>query len=193
MLTNDISCKLFVGAHEVKDFYPEDADIAYRLFTTFKGNIEYPELEEGEDATVSLVISANSPVNVSNVCFYYCTFETDADVPQFERYIKINMSEVLDDFYQLAPAELYSLGTSGDDYIVADSYFQEADKTLVIQRDRPGIYVIHYRAYPQKITLETPDDYELSLDPEVEALVPLYMASQLYKDDDNVEHAEHSY
>ena len=63
-------------------------------------------------------------------------------------------------------------------------YFQEADKTLVIERDRPGIYVIHYRAYPQKITLETPDTYEMSLDPEVEALVPLYMASELYKDDD---------
>jgi hypothetical protein len=35
------------------------------------------------------------------------------------------------------------------------------------------------------ITLSTPDDYEMPLDPEVAALLPLYMASELYKDDDN--------
>jgi hypothetical protein len=33
--------------------------------------------------------------------------------------------------------------------------------------------------------LDTPDDYELALDPEVATLLPMYMASQLYKDDDN--------
>jgi hypothetical protein len=120
-----------------------------------------------------------------NVCFYDCDFESDSEVPPYERYIKIKMDEAVSDFYQIAPAELYDLGVSGDQYIVAEKYFQEADKTLVIERNRPGIYVIHYRAYPQHITLETPDTEELSLDPEVAALIPLYMASQLYKDDDN--------
>ena len=33
--------------------------------------------------------------------------------------------------------------------------------------------------------MDTPDDYELALDPEVVTLLPMYMASQLYKDDDN--------
>ena len=180
-----VSCKLYVGEYEVIDFYPEENEINTRQFTTFKGNITYPELEEGEDNTVKIEIIATSPVNVVNMCFYNCSFETDEEVPQYEKYIKIKMDDVLSDFYQLAPAEMYDLGTSGSQYIVADKYFQEADKTLVIERNRPGIYVIHYRAYPQQITLETPDTYEMSLDPEVEALVPLYMASQLYKDDDN--------
>jgi hypothetical protein len=44
---------------------------------------------------------------------------------------------------------------------------------------------VYYKAYPDQITLDTPDDYELPLDPEVATLLPLYMASQLYKDDDN--------
>jgi hypothetical protein len=179
-----ISCKLFVGEHEVKDFYPEDNEIDPRVFTTFKGNIEYPELEEEEDSTVSIVISANSPVSITNMCFYGVEFLTDADVPQYEKYINIKMDDVVSDFYQLAPAELYDLGLSGNDYIVADKYFQEADKTLVIPRSEKGIFRIHYRAYPQQITLETPDDTELALDPEVAALVPTYMASVLYKDDD---------
>ena len=178
------SCKLYVGTHEVKDFYPEGNEINYKVFTTFKGNIEYPELAEGEDSTVSLLISATTPVNISNVCFYGAAFESNADVPPYEKFIRICMDEVLDDFYQLAPAELYNV-SAGDDYIVADNYFQEADKTLIIQRNKPGIYIIHYRAYPQQITMDTPDDTVLSLDPEVAALIPLYIASQLYKDDDN--------
>ena len=44
---------------------------------------------------------------------------------------------------------------------------------------------MYYKKYPQSITSETEDDYEFILDPEVAALIPLYMASQLYKDDDN--------
>lgn len=178
------SCKLYVGSHEVKDFYPLENEIDSRVFTTFKGNITYPTLEEGEDDTVKLVVEAWVPVDLVNVCFYDCPFETDEDVPQYEKYIRIKMDDVLTDFYQLAPAELYDLGVSGNDYIVANEYFQEADKTLVIPRDKAGIYVIHYRAYPQQITLATPDEEELALDPEVAVLIPLYICSQVYKDDD---------
>lgn len=179
-----VSCKLYVGTHEVKDFYPEDNEIDTKQFTTFKGNITYPVLEEDEDDTVSLVVEAWTPVNIQNVCFYGTAFESDEDVPQYEKFIRIKMNDVLDDFYQLAPAELYKLGESGNQYIVANDYFQEADNTLVIPREKEGIYLIHYRAYPQRITLETPDDYEMALDPEVADLLPLYMASQIYMDDD---------
>ena len=181
------SCKLYVGTHEVIDFYPEENEIDTRQYTTFKGNVPSPEWEEDEeiDDTVTLVVEAWTPINIQNVCFYGAAFEEDKDVPPYEKYIKIPMDEVLSDFYQLAPAELYNLGDSGNGYIVANDYFQEADKTLVLPRNKTGIYIIHYRAYPQQITLDTPDDYEMAIDPEVAALIPLYMASQLYKDDDN--------
>ena len=186
-----VSCKMYVGETEVIDFYPEENEINTKQFTTFKGNIPYPEVEETEeeepvepDLTVKLIIVAKTPIVLKNVCFYDCEFESDSEVPQFEKYINIKMDEVLSDFYQLAPAELYDLGKAGDDYIVANDYFQEADKTLVIPREKIGIFRIHYRAYPQRITLQTPDDYEMSLDPEVADLLPLYMASQIYMDDD---------
>ena len=176
------TCKLYVGETEVKDFYPLESEIDSKQFTTFKGNITIPETEESR--VVTLHIEAWTPVDVVNVCFYDCPFETDEDVPQYEKYIRIKMDEVVNDFYQLAPAELYDLGLSTNDYIVANEYFQEADKTLVIPREKAGTYLIHYRAYPQQITLSTPDDTELSLDPEVAVLIPLYICSQLYKDDD---------
>ena len=185
------SFKLFVGDREVIDFFPtpegDEEVTTVNGFQIFTGNIPEVEWTEEEEPStvVTLRIDARYPVNVMNVCFYDCDFESDLDVPPYERYIKIKMDEAVSDFYQIAPAELYDLGVSGDQYIVAEKYFQEADKTLVIERNRPGIYVIHYRAYPQHITLDTPDTTELSLDPEVAALIPLYMASQLYKDDDN--------
>ena len=184
------SCKLYVGDREVVDFFPEPEEgeevTPVNGFQVFKGNVPEVEWEEEEEPStvVSLVVETAYPVNLMNVCFYACNFPTDADVPQYEKYIKIKMTDVVNDFYQIAPAELYDLGVSGDQYIVAEKYFQEADKTLVIQRDQPGIYVIHYRAYPQHITLDTPDTEVLSLDPEVAALLPMYMASELYKDDD---------
>ena len=49
----------------------------------------------------------------------------------------------------------------------------------------PGMYTIYYNAYPGQITEDTEDDYDMSLDPEVIVLLPLYMAAELYKDDDN--------
>lgn len=183
-----LSCKLYVGEREVVDFFPEPEEgeevTTVNGFQVFKGNVPEVEWEEEEEPStvVSLVVVAKTPVNLMNVCFYACEFE---EVPPYEKFIKIKMTDAVSDFYQIAPAELYDLGVSGDQYIVAEKYFQEADKTLVIERNRPGIYVIHYRAYPQHITLDTPDTEELSLDPEVAALIPLYMASQLYKDDDN--------
>lgn len=188
-----ISCKLFVGDREVKNFFPEyelpeseRGNIDYKAFRVMKGNVEYPEWEEGEEPsnTVRLEVVAWTPVTLMNVCFYASPFERDEDVPPYEKFIRIKMDEAVDDFYQLAPSELYDLGVNGDQYIVANRYFQEADKTLVIERDKPGIYVIHYRAYPQRISLDTPDDTELVLDPEVAALIPLYIASALYLDDD---------
>ena len=175
------SCKLFVGDTEVIDFFPEEI-VEDKNFRTFKGNITIPEGQEGEE--IRLTVEAWTPVVLTNVCFYDCAFEDDTKVPPYEKYIKIKMSDVVDDFYQLAPAELYDLGDTGNEYIVANKYFQEADKTLVIPREKTGLYVIHYRAYPQQITLDTPDDYVMALDPEVAALVPIYMASVIYMDDD---------
>lgn len=50
-----------------------------------------------------------------------------------------------------------------------------------------GVYgqlLLFYDAWPPVVTLSTPDETELPLDPEAAVLLPLYIASQLYKDDD---------
>ena len=47
-----------------------------------------------------------------------------------------------------------------------------------------GTYHIFYRAYPLKATPTTTGDTDMQLDDDVAAIIPLYIASQLYKDDD---------
>jgi len=47
-----------------------------------------------------------------------------------------------------------------------------------------GTFTVWYDAYPQRITHDTTPETVLVLHPEMAVLLPLYMASQLYKDDD---------
>lgn len=82
----------------------------------------------------------------------------------------------LPDFYEAGMFEVYAKDTMEPCYeakIVGG-------RILVV----PYAVVFFYNAWPQKISNETPDETELELDPEVVVLLPLYMASQLYKDDD---------
>lgn len=175
------------GEEPVEAEYTESIEINSKEYTIVKRIVDNPDNE-----TVTVTVSSDYPASVRNVALYAEKFEVTYDeeenpvydaVPAYDRYIKYHMNEILEDFYQLY--ELYVEHDGKPYYLQVASYYQEADKTLVLQRDEPGIYTIYYKAYPQQITLETLDDYELSLDPEVAALLPMYMASQLYKDDDN--------
>jgi hypothetical protein len=85
----------------------------------------------------------------------------------------------------LGDNQIYYEGDKESGYIQTSKYYRESDNVLVLDRNEPGSYTVYYRAYPEEITAETDDDYELPLDKEVVVLMPLYMASQLYKDDDN--------
>lgn len=43
---------------------------------------------------------------------------------------------------------------------------------------------ILYSSYPQKIDIDTSDDYKVELDESYARIIPLYIAGELYKDDD---------
>lgn len=158
----------------------ETVDLDDDNFTAHRGLLDTTSEDD-----VSLTFTAEYPAHVRNIALYPVKFEKESDVLPYEKYIRIDMKEVAEDFYQLAPNEVYQETDDDPYYIAAEQYYQEAGKYLVIPRAQAGDYTIYYRAYPGQITKDTPDAYELSIDPEVAALLPLYMASQLYKDDDN--------
>lgn len=177
----------YVDENDDVQEYTDTVTINAKEYTTVKRIFD-----NSNNETVTITVTSSYPASIKNVALYAEKFEITYDeeenpvydnVPDYERFLKFHMNDIVDNFYQLY--EIYYEGDSKPYYLQVSSYYQEADKTLVLQRDEPGTYTVYYKAYPNQITLETRDDYELTLDPEVSALLPLYMASQLYKDDDN--------
>lgn len=168
------------ASEEDEDIVPIPLNINTKSFDAFKARIENPD---GLD--VRIVFNATYPSNIKNIALYGADFQSNKDVQDYEDFLKFDLKEIAEDFYQLDSGEIYYEGVREPRYLAATDYYQEADKTLVLQRNMPGTYTIYYKKYPEQITFETEDDYELVLDPEVATLVPLYMASQLFKEDDN--------
>lgn len=72
----------------------------------------------------------------------------------------------------------------GDIYDVAEDWSLEGDDVLVIPGNVEGEYTVWYRAYPQTITAQTPDEEAIDMPPDAAALIPLYIAAELYKEDE---------
>ena len=138
-----------------------------------------------DNSTVVVEFTSDYPFAIKNFALYGATFETEADVQSFAEVVKYDLSQIADSFYQLSQDGIIFEGSEGTSrYEQTSDFFEEGGRVLVLNRNKPGNYTIYYRAYPQRITDSTPDDYVLELDPEVEDIIPLYMASQLYKEDD---------
>ena len=153
---------------------------SYGSFTEIRGN--YPNVSDGK---VTIRFESDYPATVKNLAMYDATFPEDengAKVPEYGRYIKYDLKELATDFYNLFDNSINY--EDGNIYLNTTDYYRESDHILILPSNRPGMYTIYYHAYPVQITEETEDDYVLPIDPDVAVLLPLYMASQLYMDDD---------
>lgn len=145
-------------------------------FSKYKGYID-----NVSNKPIKLVFKGSNPYYIRNVAIYeydYNPGDGNAKyIPDYSTDYRCDLSLYIKDFYQLE--KLYD---DNDRLINNTDYFFEDRNTLVL--NRPGFYKIKYRAYPMWITTETSDEDTFDLDPELAVLIPLYMASQLYKDDD---------
>ncbi|PXX78472.1 hypothetical protein [Dielma fastidiosa] len=64
------------------------------------------------------------------------------------------------------------------------SRFELYGHTMVLEPQEGMLSVLYY-AYPALLKPDSPDDTEIPLDIDAAVLIPLYIASELYKDDDN--------
>lgn len=64
------------------------------------------------------------------------------------------------------------------------SSFELYGNTLIMEPVLGTLSIIYY-AYPALLKPDSPDDTEIPLDVDAAVLIPLYIASELYKDDDN--------
>lgn len=120
-----------------------------------------------------------------NVAFYAEKSQSNAAVPSWAKQQRVNLKQLVSDFYSLTPENVIFEGDQESQvYTEAKSFWFEGDGIFVYDRDLAGIYTLYYNAYPEVITTATQDNYELLIDAEIAAMLPLYMASQIYKDDD---------
>ena len=154
-------------------------------FSRLTGYQSVKGIIENTDKKVIIRFTSKYPYAIKNVAMYESTYESDEAVFPYTEVVKYRMTDLAEDFYQLDNEQIYyEADDNTSRYIRASEYFQEGNKVLVLPRDMAGNFIIYYRAYPPEITTATPDDYELPIDREVASLLPLYMASQIYKGDE---------
>lgn len=64
------------------------------------------------------------------------------------------------------------------------SQFELYGNSLIMEPALGTLSLVYY-AYPALLKPDSPDDTEIPLDVDAAVLIPLYIASELYKDDDN--------
>lgn len=101
----------------------------------------------------------------------------EASVDEYDPFFDISAAE---DFHQLGDFEAYEI----KDGRIRSSKGMTVRAGKYVSFDKPGVYQVYYNAWPKAFALNTPDNYEIPLDDDVAVLLPLYIASQLYKDDD---------
>lgn len=152
------------------------------VFDSLNAYVSHKQIIENTDGEiVKLSFTSDKPYAIKNIAMYEAKYDEDTEIPDYAERIRYKVSDLVEDFYSIN--SIYFEGEV-EKYIKTSDVYQEGDKTLVFDRETEGNYVIYYNALPVTITAGTEDDYELPLDREVEALLPLYMASQLYKEDD---------
>lgn len=168
------TCVISVDGTDVKTI-----DLNSKSYEVYKGLISNPDKKQ-----VIFTFTATYPMALKNCAIYRENFPTDSDVYPYTEKIKYDMKEIAPDFYMIDPQGIFYEGAY-QTYLQTSDFYQEGTHTLVLDRDMVGSFTVYYRAYPVELDADTDDAYELPIDPEVYALLPLYMASQLYKDDDN--------
>ncbi len=96
---------------------------------------------------------------------------------------QIWLNEKAEDYYMPAKTPVWYYD---DGVLKPFCGFSIINALLTIRPFVPGRYRVFYYAFPPKILDTTPDSYELPIPEDMAVLLPLYVASQIYKDDDIV-------
>lgn len=179
-----------VDSKAIVDVYYLDEDNVWTLQETIENKGSQPGKftaykNYSTNVGIKLVFKGSTVYSYRNVALYtrnYQVKEGDISyIPDYKPYFIYNIDELIPDFYKID--KLYFENYSHElinrtDYILEDAH------TLVIDDKLVGNFIMKYQSYPVKIDDETDDDDEIDLPEEVACILPLYIASQLYKDDD---------
>lgn len=97
--------------------------------------------------------------------------------------LTVNLEYEVPDYWRIGNMEVYKLVDDTPEPV--DGVALYGGKYLVFPAEYEGDFEFFYDAKPTTITLSTPDSKKIDLPDDAVVLLPLYIASQLYKDDDN--------
>lgn len=174
----------------VVEVYYLNEDNEWTLQETIENNGSKPGLftiykNFSNNKGIKLIFKGETVYSYRNVALYLQNYDIDNGnieyIPDYKPYYIYDLETLIPDFYKID--KLYFENYKHElvnrtDYILEDGY------TLVIDDKLVGNFILKYQCYPIKIDDETDDDDELDLPDEVAVILPLYIASQLYKDDD---------
>lgn len=122
----------------------------------------------------AMPLAANEGLMLLAVCGKYIpkTIETETT----ESITDISIKELAENFLSLRENEVFLNGRHTDGYTLIGG-----ERMLLYGI---GKWIIGYNAYPQKITQATDKDYVLDVPEDAAVLLPLYIAAELYKDED---------
>lgn len=107
------------------------------------------------------------------------------DIPQTGgggTWKKYDLKELASDFARLMPNRV--TWTDGVDYEQSCDYLPDGPHGILLRERGSGAYSVWYEAYPEEVTKDTPDEQTFSLAPEALDLVPIYMASRIFGEED---------
>ena len=122
----------------------------------------------------AMPLAANEGLMLLAVCGKYIpkTIETETT----ESITDLSLKELAENFLSLRENEVFLNGRHTDGYTLIGG-----ERMLLYGI---GKWIIGYNAYPQKITQATDKDYVLDVPEDAAVLLPLYIAAELYKDED---------
>ena len=122
----------------------------------------------------AMPLAANEGLMLLAACGKYIpkTIETETA----EGVTDLSLKELAENFLSLRENEVFLNGRHTDGYTLIGG-----ERMLLYGI---GKWIIGYNAYPQKITQATDKDYVLDIPEDAAVLLPLYIAAELYKDED---------
>lgn len=122
----------------------------------------------------AMPLAANEGLMLLAACGKYIpkTIETETA----EGVTDLSLKELAENFLSLRENEVFLNGRHTDSYTLIGG-----ERMLLYGI---GKWIIGYNAYPQKITQATDKDYVLDVPEDAAVLLPLYIAAELYKDED---------
>ena len=122
----------------------------------------------------AMPLAANEGLMLLAACGKYIpkTIETETA----EGVTDLSLKELAESFLSLRENEVFLNGRHTDGYTLIGG-----ERMLLYGI---GKWIIGYNAYPQKITQATDKDYVLDVTEDAAVLLPLYIAAELYKDED---------